>query len=197
MLPAIRSFSHCRLSIKKMHQHYEATRVSQKRKMRVAVERGVSWVSRGVGKRRGEKEGRKGDASKVKNIWLKVSFEIHNSKRKKHKARQKKSRKHRRRRRLFWVKCRLEANAVILSPLPSSMTHFMSCQIRRVTYEKALEQAIILPLVKIPVLVLGLLGDECSWHLVCCLLHKWMERRQTLLLSGTHIHQTHIHSCRD
>lgn len=70
------------------------------------------------------------------------------------------------------MKCRLEAKAVILPPLSSSMTHFMSCQIRRGTYEKTLEQAIILPLMKIPVLASGLLGDECGWHLVCCLLHK-------------------------
>lgn len=51
------------------------------------------------------------------------------------------------------MKCRLEAKAVILSPLYPSMTHFMSCQIRLGIYEKALEQAIILPLMKIPVLV--------------------------------------------
>lgn len=82
-----------------------------------------------------------------------MSFEIDDSKRK-HKAKQKKGGKCRKGG-FFWVKCRLEAKAVILHPLSSSMTHFMSCQIRRGTYEKALEQAIILPHMKILVLVLA------------------------------------------
>lgn len=52
------------------------------------------------------------------------------------------------------------------------MTQFMSCQIRHGTYEKALEQAIILRLLNIPVLAAGLLGDEWGWHLGFFLLHK-------------------------
>ncbi len=57
----------------------------------------------------------------------------------KDKAKQKKGRKYRS------VKSRLQARAVIPSPLAPSMTHFVSCQIRRGTHEKALEQAIIPP----------------------------------------------------